>query len=218
MQGINITDDPLVKSVEDPSDRVPTNPDPKPLVIEEEKREGNDPSQDEGDHQPSNDNAQIRKKPGNRKVKSLQDLVFVRLIDPVHIPTYLVKQIKDRLFDVERFYQHQKEMCLISSPRGTTINPYNYLYALVNEKIKQVKGVLWCVVDPLTESLVINNFSIDAEYWNRGESLQLLEKQVKNIRRELRLKRIVWITKNVKFCKAKGYKESKFGFMIYEGE
>lgn len=148
----------------------------------------------------------------------LKDLTFVRLIDPIHIPSYLVEQIKDRLFDVDKFYEYQKVLCLMQSNSGPYLNPSNLLYAIVQEKIRQVKGFLWMTIDYLTNSLIINNFSMDKEYWNKGESITLLEQKSKQVRQDLNLSRIVWMTKNPKFCESRGFKRGKETVMIYEEE
>src|SRR5271156_719619 len=42
---------------------------------------------------------------------NLEDLSFVRLIDPIHIPSYLVEQIKNRLFPLDKFYEYLKIVC-----------------------------------------------------------------------------------------------------------
>lgn len=148
---------------------------------------------------------------------SLNDLVFMRIFDPIHIPSYLVEQLKDRLYEVDKFYAYQRIACTFHPPEGgMKLNPTNLLYSLVNEKLKQVKGFLWMVVDILSDSLVIQNFSIDKEYWHKGDSIALLEEKAKKVRQDLSLKRIVWVTKHPKFCEARGFKRSKDTVMIYE--
>ncbi len=157
--------------------------------------------------------ANILKKP----IRSLSELVFVRLIDPIHIPSYLVEQIKDRIYSVDKFYSYQKIACIYHTPEGPHLNPTNLLYAIVNEKLRQVKGFLWMVLDLLTNSLVIQNFSMDKEYWNKGESTYLLESKAKSVMKDLEVSRIVWICKNPKFCENRGFKKTKDIVMIYEG-
>lgn len=153
-----------------------------------------------------------------KRKTSLNDLVFIRVFDPIHIPSYLVEQVKHRLYEVDKFYDYQRIACTFHTPQGMKLNPTNLLYTLVNEKLKQVKGFLWMVVDVLSESLVIQNFSVDREYWNKGEAIDLLEHKAKKVRQDLSLKRVVWVTRNPKFCEAKGFKKSRDTVMIYEGE
>lgn len=165
----------------------------------------------ESDHVKNDSDAFHQKRKG-----FLNELVFVRVFDPIHIPTYLVEQLKDRLYEVDKFYDYQRIACTFQTPQGMKLNPTNLLYTLVNEKLKQVKGFLWMVVDLLSESLVIQNFSIDKQYWHKGEAIALLEDKAKKVRQDLSLKRVVWVTKNPKFCEARGFKRSKDTVMIYE--
>lgn len=159
---------------------------------------------------------EVSSEKSRKKISSLEDLTFVRVFDPVHIPTYLVEQVKQRLYGVDKFYEYQALVCLFQTQEGPKLNPGNLLYVLINEKLKQVKGFLWMAIDFLTQSLIVNNFSIDKEYWNRGEATYLLEKKAKKVMKDLSLKRIVWITNAPKFCEARGFKKSKDSVMIYE--
>lgn len=154
--------------------------------------------------------------PSRKTPCSLSDLAFVRLIDPIHIPSYLIEQMKDRMFEVENFYAFQSANCLIATDKGPQLNPGNFLFALVHERLRQVKGFLWMTFDMLTNSLLVNSFSMDKEYWNKGEAMDLLEEKAKKVMRDLKISRIVWITKNSKFCENKGFKKSKESVMIYE--
>ena len=94
---------------------------------------------------------------------SIDDLKFVRIFDPSHIPQEYIEQIKGREFSVERFYEFQKTICLLQIDDEAALNPMNLLFAIVNQE-NLVKGVLWMVVDALGNSLIINTFSIDKQY------------------------------------------------------
>lgn len=171
------------------------------------------------DKEPQHEEKKKRKKkrpPLQDLEPNIAELVFVRIFDPIHIPSYLVEQIKDRLYTVEKFYEFQRLCCLFSTDKGPILNPTNFLYALIDQKKKETKGFLWMSAQVLTESLIINNFSVDAAYWGKGESIKLVEKKAKKVMSDLKLKRIVWITKNVRFCEALGFKHSKESVMIYE--
>lgn len=152
-----------------------------------------------------------------KKITSLDDLSFVRIFDPIHIPTYLVEQIKGKLFTSEQFYHWQKTYCLIQSQiGGLELNPSNLLYTVINDKLKQMKGFLWMTVDYMSDSLFVNQFSIDKEYWKKGDALNLLEGKAKKVMKDLNLKRILWITKTPHFAEMRGFKRSKDAIMIYE--
>lgn len=188
-------------------------PDKNQADLEEALHKPNDTTNISND---SNHNKPVFSKKFDKRVTFLNELQFVRIFDPIHIPSYLIEQLKDRVFEVEQFYQYQKLFCLLQTAEGPKLNPTNLLYVLINEKLKQVKGFLWMAIDLLTNSLIVNNFSMDKQYWHKGESISLLENKAKKVMKELSLKRIVWITKTPKFCEARGFKRSKDTVMIYE--
>lgn len=169
---------------------------------------------------PIEQEAESSKKINKKPPPNIRELSFVRLIDPIHIPSYLVSQIQGRLYDVEKFYQYQKVACLLQTADGPVLNGANMLYAMVHDKLRQVKGFLWMVVDVLTNSLIINNYSVDKEYWNNAQhqAVDFLEEKAKKVMKDLSLSRIVWITKNYRFCENRGFKRSKDAIMIYEGD
>ena len=103
------------------------------------------------------------------------NLRWVRIFDPVHIPKEYVDQIKEKSFTTEKFYQYQQSANIENVDGKIIFNPYNLLYVLSTEK-NHVKGFLWAVVDPLSNCLVINSFSMDKEYWGNGKAVKLLEK------------------------------------------
>ncbi len=162
-------------------------------------------------------NEEQKQRVNKKAAPNLKELAFIRLIDPIHIPSYLVEQINDRLYTVEKFYQHQKMTCLLQAPNGPNLNEANLLYAITHEKLRQVKGFAWMEIDPLDNSLAVKSFSMDREYWNKGEAISLLEEKVKKIMKDLSLSRVVWVTKNPRFCENKGFKRSKDAIMIFEG-
>jgi len=156
--------------------------------------------------------------PEKKGFSNLEDLSFVRLIDPVHIPSYLVEQIKSRVFNIEKFYSYLKILCTYRSDSGPILNNTVFLYAITNVKLRQVKGFLFLYLDPLTNSLVISQFSIDKEYWNKGEGVNFMLSYAKQMMKELSASRIVWLTKNVKTCESLGFTRSRETLMSFEGK
>lgn len=148
---------------------------------------------------------------------NFDNLRFVRIFDPIHIPVELVEQIRDRKFTVERFYEYQKIVCLSTTPEGTFLNPLNLLFVIVNEN-NLVKGFLWAVVSPLSQDLVINTFSMHKDYWCKGEAVRLVEKKVKEIVKEAKLNNVFWITNYPKHSERFGFKRSKGVLMEYNQE
>jgi hypothetical protein len=177
--------------------------------VENRDQHNSSPSEDAND-----DNQRCSK--NIKPIPNLSDLSFVRLIDPIHIPSYLVTKINDRLYEVNDFYQYQKTVCMYQTKVGMELNPNNFLYAIIHEKLKQVKGFCLMAIDILTNSLLISQVSFDAEYWQKGKALDLIDAKAKKIKSDLKLSRIVWITKNPRICENMGYKKSKEFIMIQE--
>ena len=144
----------------------------------------------------------------------INELEWVRIFDPYHIPTYLVEQIKERNFPVDRFYKHQKLVCIQEENGKLVLNTLNLLYVLANKQ-KEVKGFFWGIIDPLSNSLVINSFSMDNEYWHEGKAVRLLEEKAKEIQVGAQLDRIYWITRCPKHSERYGFKRSKNVIMVY---
>jgi N-acetylglutamate synthase-like GNAT family acetyltransferase len=144
----------------------------------------------------------------------IDELAWVRIFDPIHIPLEYVEQIKDRLFTVEKFYQYQREVCIIQKDGHIVLNPTNLLFVLT-DKTNRVKGFCWMLVDPLSDALIINTFSMDKEYWGNGKAVQLLEEKAKEIQEKASLKRVFWITRCPKHSEKYGFKRSKHVLMEY---
>jgi len=139
---------------------------------------------------------------------------FIRIIDPDHIPTYLVEQIRERDFDTDYFYQWQKANSVINRDGMNMPNPYNHLWILVDDK-RRTQGFFWATVDTMTHSLFINNFSVDKSLWNRGEAVELLKNKVDSILKENRIDKAFWSTRQPKPYEKYGFKRSKNILMEY---
>lgn len=147
---------------------------------------------------------------------SKTELSWVRIFDPIHIPKKYIEQIKDRSFSVDKFIAMQKDACIENIDGKMVLNPFNLLYVLADED-KVVKGFCWMVVDALSNALVINSFSLDNEYWNKGKAVRLLEEKAKEIQEGAKLDRIFWITRCPKHSERHGFKRSKHVLMEYIG-
>lgn len=143
-------------------------------------------------------------------------LNWVRIFDPIHIPRELVEQIKDRAFDTDKFYKFQKAACIEQVGDKIVLNPLNLLFVLTNDE-KLVKGFCWMVVDPLSDALVINSFSMNPEYWGNGKAVKMLEKKAKEIQEGANLKKVYWITRCPRHSQKFGFKISKHTLMEYVG-
>lgn len=138
-------------------------------------------------------------------VPDIDDLSFVRLRIPSLIPRELVEAVKGRTFSVEQFMDYQESQ---------VDNPYNFLYALVDLD-KKIRGYLWAESNVLDGSLFVNTFSIEKQFWGKGESLNIVHELLKNLKELVQAPRIFWITTNEKFFIKHGFKRSRNCLMEY---
>jgi hypothetical protein len=110
----------------------------------------------------------------------IENLRFIRIIDPVHIPRHLVEQVRDRDFTVDSFYDYQRNICVEKKNGIFSANPFNLLFVIVDDDNK-VQGFLWAVIDTLCSYLCINTFSMEPAYWGEGKACALLEKKAREI-------------------------------------
>ena len=151
------------------------------------------------------------------QIKDIDDLRWTRVFTPIHIPKYLVEQVRDRDFSIEDFYKYQELNCTSFKDEEMKLNPFSHLYVLVNTE-NVVKGFLWFVVDPLAKDLIIQTFSVDKEYWFKGKAVSKLAKHIKDIRRKGQLNKIYWVTNYPKHSERYGFKRSKGVLMEYQEE
>lgn len=145
----------------------------------------------------------------------IEDLRWVRVFTPVHIPTYLVDQVRDRDFTVDDFYKYQEQSCLRMTKEGPSLNPFNHLYVLANSE-NITKGFLWFTIDALSKDICIHTFSMDKEYWLKGKAVEKLASFIKDIRRKASLNKVYWVTNYEKHSMRHGFKRSKSILMEYD--
>ena len=151
-------------------------------------------------------------------MNKIDDLKWIRIFTPSHIPKYLVEQVRDRDFSVEDFYKYHEVNCTIPSKDGNVkLNPFSHLYVLANTE-NEVKGMLWFGVDPLSKDIIIQTFSMDKEYWNKGIAVKKLSDHIKEIRKKANLNKIYWVTNYPKHSERNGFTRSKNVLMEYNEE
>jgi hypothetical protein len=148
-------------------------------------------------------------------VSKMEELRWVRIFTPLHIPTYLVEQIKKRDYTVEDFYKYHGSTCVVKQDGKDCLNPFSHLYVLVNPD-HLTKGFLWFCIDPLSKSLVIQTYSVDKEYWKDGGAVDKLVDHIKDIHKKANLNKIFWITAYPKHSKKHGFHPSKDTLMEYK--
>jgi len=148
---------------------------------------------------------------------NFESLRFIRIFTPMHIPKELIEQVRDRTYEVDDWYKYQEVICLRQTEDGTQLNPLSMLYVIADEGNKVV-GMLWCEVNALSKTLVVQTFSMDKKYWLRGKAVELVANKGKEIAKECKLKRIMWMSSYPKHSERYGFKRSKHVAMEWKEE
>jgi N-acetylglutamate synthase-like GNAT family acetyltransferase len=152
------------------------------------------------------------------KEVDFSSLKFIRVFTPMHVPKELIEQVKDREYEVDDWFAYQEAICVRQTNEGLQLNPLSMLYVVADEGNKVV-GVLWCEVEALAKVLVIQTFSMDKKYWVRGKAVELLAKKAKEIAKECKLKKIMWLNNYPRHSERHGFKRSKLVIMEWcEGD
>lgn len=151
----------------------------------------------------------------NQKMSNIEELRWVRCMTSDIIPHYLIEQVRHRDYSVEDFFRYHQINCMTQTEEGIKLNPFSHLYVLANKE-NQVKGVLWFSVDPMTKDLIIQTYSVDKEYWNKGQAVKKLADHIKEIRKKAKLNKIYWVTDYPKHSQRYGFKVSKSILMEYD--
>lgn len=146
------------------------------------------------------------------------ELKWIRIFTPVHIPKYLVEQVKSREFSIDNFYRHQEAACTYVDNTGNrAVSPLNHLYVLSDENYKVV-GFLWFVIDDLCQTLIVQNFSIDRRFWGKGKAIELASKHIKEIVKNAKLKKVYWVTNRPRVFEKAGFTRAKDTIMEWDPE
>ena len=148
-------------------------------------------------------------------MKKIEELRWVRVFTPTHIPHYLIEQVRNRDYSVEEFFKYHQINCMTQGEKGIVLNPFNHLYVLA-DKENIVKGMLWFSVDPLSKDILIQTFSMDKEFWGKGQAVKKLAEHIKEIRIKANLNKIYWVTDYPKHSERYGFKRSKSTLMEYD--
>lgn len=150
-------------------------------------------------------------------MSKMEELRWVRVFTPTHIPKSLVEQIKKRSYSVEDFYKYQESVCVRQTAEGPTFNPLSHLYVLATDD-HLVKGFVWFIIDALTKDLVLQTYSVDKEYWKEGGAVTKLADFLKEFRRKASLNKVYWVSDYEKHSLRHGFKRSKSILMEYSEE
>ena len=122
----------------------------------------------------------------------------IRANDINLIPRYLFEQF-DHDWSVNKVYELANFI---------NTNPMTMLWAFINDA-HEIKGVLWCTINLLNESVFINVLSIDKEY--RGK--KVYSPMAVKILNDAGFDKIRWITTRADGFERLGYKKSKYVLM-----
>ncbi len=132
-------------------------------------------------------------------------LDFVKLKIPRLIPIELIDSVKGKTFSTDQFYKYQESQIE---------NPYNFLYALVDEP-KKIHGFIWAESNLLDGTLFVNTFSIGKEYWGKGKGIQKAIEFIRTLKDRIKSPKVFWMTTNEKFFIKHGFKRSKITLLEY---
>jgi hypothetical protein len=150
-------------------------------------------------------------------MKKVDDLRWIRVFTPDHVPHYLIDQVRERDYSVEEFFKYHQINCMTQGEKGVVLNPFSHLYVLA-DKENRVQGMLWFTVDPLSKDILIQTYSMDKEYWGKGLAVKKLAEHIKQIRKKGNLNKIYWVTNYPKHSERYGFKRSKSILMEYTEE
>ena len=122
----------------------------------------------------------------------------IRTYDINLIPTYLFEQV-ERDWSIDKVY---------ALANFINTSPTNMLWAFINDA-HEIKGVLWCTINLLNESVFIKVLSIDKEY--RGK--KVYSPMAHKILNDAGFNKIQWITDRTEGFERLGYKKSKYVLM-----
>ena len=109
------------------------------------------------------------------KLANIEDLKWIRVQDFNLITKYLVEQVKGTSFPVERLYAFGDDIAR---------NPFTLLYVLADEH-HRIEGFLWASVNPLDQSIMVNIFSLDRDYWDHGYPVYIATEKIEAIAKSL---------------------------------
>lgn len=125
-------------------------------------------------------------------------LEFIPINNANIIPVKLIEQVRENP-DVKRFYNYM--FLAVQSPTCL-------LYALIDEE-HCIQGYLWADVNLLSEELFVNTYSVYQEFRERNDVLEIAVSYIKKLAKELKLKKICWLSDCHRTFGKLGFRESR---------
>lgn len=131
---------------------------------------------------------------------------FLPCTDYREIPVEYVKQVKGLRWSYEKFEVMQEQ------GRG---HPCNLLYKLIDKKDpdQKIQGFLWAMMDPLSDSIVVQVLSVDKKLQGAGKIIPITRKFLEYIQREGKFKNVYWLADRHRAYKKYGGRYSKYSLM-----
>lgn len=145
---------------------------------------------------------------------NIDDLRWVRVFTPIHIPKQLIEQVRDRDYSVEDFYKYHEINCVREGLEGITLNPLSHLYILA-DKENMIRGFLWFTIDVLSKDICIHTYSIEKTYWQPGKAIKKVVELIKDIKNKANLNKVYWVTRYPAHTERYGFKKSTSILMEY---
>ena len=111
-------------------------------------------------------------------MSKFEELTFRRIYDFNLVPKYLLEQMPDKDYDIDRIYQYGRIFVL---------SPFNFLFVMTDANYV-IKGILWLTIDPVMEVMGINVFSVDKEYQSNGKESEARQLTYKFLKEEFPVK------------------------------
>ena len=138
----------------------------------------------------------------------------MRVFTPIHIPIYLIEQIKDRDWTVEDYIKYHEINCLSEIGEGSQIE--SFFTSLCSCKRCEYYERL-----SLVHYRALNKRFNHTELFSRqrilgkGRAVEKLAEHIKFIHKKGELNKILWVTNYPKHSQKYGFKQSKSILMEY---
>ena len=143
-------------------------------------------------------------------MKDFSQIRFIRIHEAALVPRELLEQAPDMPWSAKDFYENYSFYAQ---------SPFSFLYVIIDkaDMDSPQKGVLWMTVDPMSKVLLGNFVSITKEYQAAGLYRKIIVPHVLEMKKQLNLRRLCWVTTRVKAYEKMGGAEFVRGKLVKPG-
>ena len=143
----------------------------------------------------------------------MKDLSQIRLVfikEAALGPREFLEQAPDMPWSAKDFYENYNFYAE---------SPFSFLYAIIDraDMDDPQKGVLWLTIDPMSKTLIGNFVSIKKEYQAAGLYRKIVVPYVLEMKKQLKLRHLCWITTRAKAYEKMGGAEFVRGKLVKPG-